>query len=141
MADGTRYSPFSPHPQFAEKPNNVWERKFTDKMGTPGRKGPLRYEEGIATDTDVPSGFTDGVMQGYRTAAGRPNHNMKVDTKFPQETLRERAHVGSASWVEAPTFRGEFAHGAVGDHGVVEYEVTTRDGGHYMRHNPACIQD
>ncbi|MEV4576039.1 hypothetical protein AB0K16_22615 [Nonomuraea jabiensis] len=138
MADGTRYSPFSPHPQYPEKPSPVWERKYGENTT---RRGPLRFEEGIATDTDVPSGFTEGVMQGYQTAAGRPNHNMKVDTKYPQETLRERAHVGSASWVEAPTFRGEFAHGAVGDHGVVEYEQITRDGGHYLRHNPACVQN
>lgn len=138
MAEGTRYSPFSPHPQYPEKPSPVWERKMGHNSQ---RRGPLRFEEGVATDTDVPSSFTDGVMQGYQTAPGRPNHNRKVDTKWPQETLAERAHVGSASWIEAPTFRGEFAHGGVGDHGAIEFEMVIRDGGHYLRRNPAQVMD
>ncbi|GAA2322377.1 hypothetical protein GCM10010149_89440 [Nonomuraea roseoviolacea subsp. roseoviolacea] len=138
MADGTSYSPFSPHPGYPEKAKPVWERKFHD-TGVPGRKGPLRFEEGIATDRDIPSGFTTGIMQGYETAPSRPNHNKKVDTKYPAETLAERAHVGSSSWVEAPLMLGEFSHGVNSDHGVIQYEVTHRDGGHYNRANYARV--
>lgn len=133
-------SNISPTPQFPERLTPVWERKFHDS-GTPGRKGPLRFEEGVATDTDVPDGFTTGIMQGYQTAPGRPNHNAKVDTQSPAETMRARAHVGSSSWVEAPTFLNEFSHGAQGDHGAIEYETVHRSGGHYLRQNPANISD
>lgn len=138
MAEGNRYSPFSPHPQYPEKPSPIWERKYGQNNE---RRGPLRFEEGVATDTDVPNSFTDGVLQGYQTAPGRPNHNRKVDTKWPAETMAERAHVGSASWIEAPTFNGEFAHGGVADYGVVQFEMVVRDGGHYMRRNPAQVTD
>jgi len=56
----------------------------------------------IATDTDVPQEFSKGAAQGYIPAAGRPNRNAAVHTKPAEETMRERAHVGSAAWVEAP---------------------------------------
>jgi hypothetical protein len=138
MADSTQTSPFAPTPHFPERLTPVWE----GKMGVnTERRGPLRFEEGIATDTDIPNGFRDGIMQGYGTAPGRPNHNQKVDTKYPQETLRERAHVGSSSWVEAPTFRSEFAHGAVGDHGVVEFEQINRGESKHIRANYATVTD
>lgn len=138
MADATQTSPFAPSPHFQERMTPVWE----GKVGHNGaRRGPLRFEEGIATDTDIPNGFREGIMQGYGTAPGRPNHNQKVDTKYPQETLRERAHVGSSSWVEAPIYRSEFGHGAIADHGVVEFEQVTRDGGMQRRSNYATVTD
>jgi len=140
MADATQKSPFAPHPAYPEKATPVWERKFHN-TGTPGRKGPLRFEEGIATDRDIPAGFTTGITQGYETAPGRPNHNKKVDTKYPAETLAERAHVGSASWVEAPTMLGEFSQGMNADKGAIHFEVVHRDGGHYNRVNYARVMD
>lgn len=138
MADPNVRSPLAPAPQYPERITPVWERKFHNS-GTPGRKGPLRYEEGIGTDTDIPDSFTEGIMQGYRTAPGRPNHNAKVDTKTSQETMQERAHVGSAAWVEAPTFIDEFSRGAFGNPDRVVYETVIRSGGHYMRQNPANV--
>src|SRR6202030_6763 len=78
----------------------------------PGGRGPLRFEEGIATDTAVPNDFMVGVMQGMQPAPGRPNHNANVYTKTAQETTQERAHLGSAAWPEAPTYTGAFAEGA-----------------------------
>jgi hypothetical protein len=108
---------------------------------TPGLRGPLRFEEGIATDTDVPSDFQVGLDQGYDTPAGRPNHNTNVFEKYPDETMKQRAHVGSAAWVEAPTYLGEFSQGNFGDHSQVVIEEVIRSGGRYQRMNPAQVAD
>ncbi|MFD9941568.1 MULTISPECIES: hypothetical protein [Nonomuraea] len=138
MADPIETSPLAPSPQYPERITPVYERK----AGVNGvRRGPLRFEEGVATDTDVPNDFQVGIMQGYVTAPGRPNHNRNVYVKAPAETLKQRAHVGSSSWIEAPTFLGEFAHGSYGDHGHIEYEQVTRYGGHYTRRNGAAVND
>jgi hypothetical protein len=128
----------APDPQFAERVGPVYERKFADNSP---RRGPLRFEEGVATDTDVPNEFTKGVMQGYVTAPGRPNHNLNVYEKYPEETMAERVHVGSASWVEAPTYIGEFAHGSFADFSKVTYEEVVRNGRRYERLSPAVVDD
>lgn len=128
----------APDPQYPETADYVYERKWAPSI--PGNRGPLRFEEGVATDTDIPNDFVVGMRQGLVSAPGRPNHNQKVDTKYPQETVAQRAHVGSAAWVEAPTFLGEFAYGAsVGD--VIEYQEVFRSGGHQYRVNPAQVTD
>lgn len=129
----------APNPGYPEKPVYQYERKAAE--GRPGNRGPLRFEEGIATDTDIPNDFQRGMGDGYMSAPGRPSHNAKVDTKSAQETLQERAHVGSASWVEAPTYLGEFAHGSFSDYAEIQYEEVFRSGGHYMRPNPAVVDD
>jgi hypothetical protein len=129
----------APAPGFPEKPEYQYERKMAP--GMPGNRGPLRFEEGVATDTDVPNDFQQGMGDGYLTSPGRPNHNMKVDTKPAQQTMQERAHVGSASWVEAPTYLSEFAHGSFSDYAEIQYEEVIRSGGHYMRPNPAVVDD
>lgn len=129
----------SPNPMFPEKAPNVYERKLAP--GMPGGRGPLRFEEGVATDTDIPVGFERGMDDGYIAAPGRPGHNAKVDTKYAQETMAERAHVGSAAWVEAPAFLGEFAHGSFADYDEVEFEQVDRSGSSYMRVNPAQVND
>jgi len=128
----------APDPQYPEKVSNVYEEKFG---ANPTRRGPLRFEEGVATDTDVPNEFTKGVMQGYITAPGRPNHNANVYEKFPEETMAERAHVGSAAWVEAPTYLGEFAHGSFNDYAALKYEQVVRDGSRYERTAPSVVTD
>jgi hypothetical protein len=127
----------APNPGFPERVGNTYETKVG--VNSP-RRGPLRFEEGIATDTDVPNDFTEGVMQGYRTPPGHPNHNANVYEKYPEETMRQRAHMGSAAWVEAPTFLGEFARGA-GVGSRIEYEQVDRSGGRYERLNPANVPD
>ena len=84
----------APDPKFPERTGTVYDRKVSP--ATSGQRGPLRFEEGIATDTDVPQEFTKGAMQGYMPAAGRPNRNAPVHTKTAEETMREqigRAHV------------------------------------------------
>lgn len=130
----------APDPLYPERTVNVYEEKMGNNVT---RRGPLRFEEGVATDTDVPNEFTKGVMQGYITAPGRPNHNANVYEKFPQETMAERAHVGSAAWVEAPTYLAEFAHGTAVPP-VNVYEAVQRGTGlgmRYERLNPSVVND
>ena len=129
----------APTPSFPEKVGATYERKMSP--AAPGLRGPLRFEEGIATDTDVPNDFQVGLDQGYDTPAGRPNHNVNVMEKYPEETMKERAHVGSAAWVEAPTYLGEFAQGNFGDHSQVVIEEVIRNGARYQRMNHASVQD
>jgi hypothetical protein len=106
MADMS--SPLAPGDRFPERVSNVWEAKMAPNA--PGGRGPMHFEEGIATDTDVPNDFVLGMRQGYETGP-RPNMNKNVFEKLPAETTQERAHVGSASWVEAPDYLGAFAGG------------------------------
>ena len=134
--DRTNVSPLAPDPRYPEKGRVVYERKMTENTA---RRGPLRFEEGVATDTDVPNDFTLGVMNGYTHAPGRPNRVAPTWVQPPEKTLKARAHVGSAAWPEAPTYLNEFAWGGFGNHGEVEFEMIKRDGGHYMRRNPAQV--
>lgn len=129
----------APQPKFPEKSGNTYDRKMSS--ATPGQRGPLRFEEGLATDTDIPSEFTNGAMQGYEPAAGRPNRNKAVHTKTAEETMRERAHVGSAAWVEAPANLSEFSAGGFADHGDNRFEEVFRSGAHQQKANPAVVQD
>ena len=128
----------SPAPQFPERSPQVYEMK---EAGNVTRRGPLRFEEGIATDTDVPTDFQKGMMQGSATAPGRPNRNAPVWDKPAAETLSERAHVGSAAWVEAPTFLGEFAHGTMNDYSAAKIETVARSGGRSQRASPTVVTD
>ena len=129
----------APAPRFPERPGNTYDRKMAGAL--PGQRGPLRFEEGLATDTDIPQEVANGARQGYIPAPGRPNRNAPVHTKPAEETMRERAHVGSAAWVEAPEMLGDFASGAFADHGVNVFEEEFRSGAHQQRQNPAVVQD
>ena len=129
----------APAPQNPERSPIMYDRTMSPAL--PGQRGPLRFEEGLATDTDIPMEFSKGAMQGYIPAPGRPNHNQNVFEKSPEETMRERAHVGSAAWVEAPTVLVDFASEAFADHGDNHFEEVFRDGGHQFRLNPAVVQD
>jgi hypothetical protein len=128
----------SPSPRFPERSPQGYEMKGA---GNPVRRGPLRFEEGIATDTDVPNDFQKGMAQGQASAPGRPNRNAPVWDKPAAETLAERAHVGSASWVEAPTFLGEFAHGTMNDYSAATIETAVRSGGKTARQSATVIND
>lgn len=136
---GMRNGGIAPTNPYSERTGNVYERKMAPAV--PGNRGPLRFEEGIATDTDVPNDFQLGMMQGYQSAPGRPNHNVNVYEKEAAETMAQRAHVGSAAWVEAPTFLGEFAQGSFTDYAEPSYLQVTRSGAHYERGNPAVVRD
>jgi hypothetical protein len=127
----------SPAPQFEERAATHFESVMTSN---PERRGVLRFEEGISTDTDVPREMVKGAMQGYKTPPNRPNHNMNVYEKPPQETMQERAHLGSAAWPDAPSFLGEFAHGT--SHiAEQKYEAVVRNGHHQQRMAPEVIHD
>lgn len=128
----------SPAPRFPERAPQVYERKGADNAT---RRGPLRFEEGIATDTDVPNDFQLGMEQGSAAAAGRPNRNAPVWQKPAAETLAERAHVGSAAWAEAPTYLGEFAHGTMNDYSAAQIETVARSGGRTQRTSPTVVND
>jgi len=128
----------APQPQFPERAPQMYEMKMS---GNPERRGPLRFEEGIATDTDVPTDFQKGIMSGFAAAPGRPNRNAPVWQKPAEETLSERAHVGSASWIEAPTFLGEFAHGSFSNNAEQIVETKLVSGGRTMRLNPTVVND
>lgn len=129
----------APSPKFPERPGNTYDRKVAGAV--PGQRGPLRFEEGVATDTDVPQEFTKGAMQGYVPAAGRPNRNAPVHTKTAEETMRERAHVGSAAWCDAPQNLTEFASGAFADHGQNVFEREIRSGARQQPANCAVVED
>ena len=131
--------PIAPAPRFPENADTFYDRAMAPSMA--GNRGPLRFEEGIATDTDIPQNFQKGAMQGYMPAPGRANHNQNVFEKFPEETMAERAHVGSAAWVEAPAMLQDFAAEAFADHGVVQFAEVMRSGGHMIRMNPAAVHD
>jgi hypothetical protein len=96
MADST--SPFAPTDRFPERVTNVVEAKMAPNVT--GQVGPDRFQEGIGTDTDVPNDFVEGLRDGYDTAG--PNRNKNVFEKPAEQTMQERAHVGSAAWVEGP---------------------------------------
>ena len=80
-------------------------------------------------------------MQGYMPSPGRPNRNAAVHTKTAEETMRERAHVGSAAWVEAPASLNDFASGAFADHGDNRFEQVVRSGAHQNAANPSVVND
>jgi hypothetical protein len=128
----------APNPQFPERSPQNYEVKMA---GNAERRGPLRFEEGVATDTDVPSDFQKGMASGFATAPGRPNRNAPVWQKPAAETLSERAHVGSAAWIEAPTFLGEFAHGSYGQNSEQVIETKVVSGGRSQRQNPTVVND
>lgn len=127
-----------PTPNFPERAPQAYEVKGA---GNAERRGPLRFEEGIATDTDVPNDFQVGIQNGFAAAPGRPNRNAPVWQKPAAETLSERAHVGSASWIEAPTFLGEFSHGSFSDNAEQKIETKLVSGGRSMRMNPTVVND
>lgn len=128
----------SPAPRFPERAPNMYERKGADNTT---RRGPLRFEEGIATDTDVPTDFQKGLASGSATAPGRPNRNAPVWQKPAAETLAERAHVGSAAWIEAPSMLGEFAHGTYTTYSEQQIETAVRSGGRAQRVAPTVVND
>lgn len=129
----------APNPKFPEQAPVTYDRKVTP--AAPGQRGPLRFEEGLATDSDVPNEFMLGAQQGYSPAPGRPNRNAPVHTKTAEETMRERAHVGSAAWIESQDFLGEFSGAAFSDHGSNVIEVVARNGARQQHPNPTVVTD
>jgi hypothetical protein len=61
--------------------------------------------------------------------------------KYPEETMRERAHVGSASWIEAPAVLSEFVQGSMSGDGMPAFEYEQNSGGKMNRMNPTVVND
>lgn len=119
----------------------VSPRTFETKMAPsrPGVRGPLRYEEGLATDRDVPRDFERGATEGFGTDPRQSDVDRETQFKHAAETMRERAHPGSAAWTDSPTFRREFASEANSDWDEPSYKQVDRSGGRYERTNVAKI--
>lgn len=129
---------FAPQNPFPESGRNVFERKMAESIT--GNKGPLRFQEGVAADTDVPSDFARGAYGDtapYRgaSAATNPEHVFKR----ADQTMKERAHVGSASWIESPTVLGDFVQGSVSGDSQPTFEYAYNSGAHQARPNPVRV--
>ncbi len=136
MADaGSPLAPLNPYP---ERVTNVFEAKVAPAVA--GQVGPTRFEEGLATDPGVPANFLEGIRQGYVTAAGRMNHNANVYEKYPDETMSERMHPGSAAWTSAPEFLGGFA-GGTSSEAERRFIAVQLSGGPQKRRNEAEVLD
>ena len=130
----------APNPMFPEKGTPMFER--TAAPSVPGNRGPLRFEEGIATDTDVPYDFGVGAYEDTAPAPGRENHNNpEMFYKYAEETMRERAHVGSSAWIEAPAMLGDFVQGSMSGEGMPTFEYAVNSGGIAKRPNPTVVYD
>lgn len=132
----TNQSPLAPVAVPPSQVSAVYERKMAPDA--PGGRGPLRFEEGLATDTDLPMEFVTGMRQGYVTDSR--GHNQSVYIKDAALTQRERVHVGSASWVEAPTFLAGFANGASSE-AERNYIQVNQGEGRKQRRSPAQVLD
>ena len=55
--------------------------------------------------------------------------------------MAERAHVGSASWIEAPTMLQDFVIGASAGQNGPEFEMELGSEQRLIRLNPAQVQD
>lgn len=126
----------APAPSVPQQQSAVYEVKVAPDM--PGGRGPMRFEEGLGTDTDLPDEFVNGMRQGYATDAR--GHNLNVYEKFPEETMRERIHCGSAAWTESPTYLSSFMGGASPE-AEQNYIQVNRSGASYLRRNPAQVLD
>lgn len=99
------------------------------------RRGPLRFEEGIPTDTDVPTEFGKGAYDDTNNV--RP----RLEVKSAQETMRERAHVGSSTWIEAPTMLSDFVYGAQAGRNSPSYEREMGSQARIRRINASTVND
>jgi hypothetical protein len=132
----------SPAPMFPEVGRNeiMYEGQMAPSI--PGNKGPLRFEEGVATDTDVPNDFAKGAYEDTAPSPMRMNHpNPEMFYKYAVDTMRERAHVGSASWVEAPSVLSEFVEGAMAGDDMPKWEYSYNSGSHMNRPNVTVVYD
>jgi len=128
-------APQNPYP---ERVGSRFDRTVAPSI--PASRGPLRFEEGIATDTDVPMDFARGAYFDTTSDPARHNHNNpEMLYKHADETMRERAHIGSAAWIEAPGMLSDFVQGAGAGQGMPAYELVRNPLTHRMNRPPANI--
>jgi hypothetical protein len=92
----------------------------------------------VATDTDIPFEFGRGAY-GDTAGDARGHTTLGCMIKTPQETMRERVHMGSASWIEAPSELSEFVQGAMSDH--PSFERVQGSERRILRNNPTVVND
>lgn len=102
------------------------------------RRGPLRFEEGLATDTDIPNDFGQGA---YGDTQGDGRGRPFTVVKDPAQTQAERVHVGSASWIEAPTMLSDFVIGASAGQNGPSFEMELGSERRLVRISPAQVFD
>lgn len=130
----------APVPMYPERSPNVFQRQMG--AGIPGNRGPNRFQEGVMTDTDVPYDFGVGAYSDTAPSPLRSNqNNPEMFYKYPEETMRERAHMGSASWIEAPALLGDFVQGSVAGDVMPQFEMVYNNGMHQARPNKTVIFD
>jgi hypothetical protein len=62
--------------------------------------------------------------------------------KHADETMKERAHIGSAAWIEAPGMLSDFVQGAGAGQGMPAYESVVNPLTHRMnRPSPTIVRD
>ena len=112
----------APNPLYPERGAQSYQGQMGPNI--PGNKGSLRFEEGVATDTDVPNDFARGAYFDPSFAPGRINHNnSEMVFKRAEDTLAARAHVGSSTWIEAPAMLGDFVQGANAGQTMPQFET------------------
>src|SRR5262245_11579142 len=130
----------APNPLYPERAPQAFEVAYAGNV--PGNRGDMRFEEGIGTDTDVPNDFVRGAFIDTTNAPGRINHNNpEMVYKYPEETMAERAHVGSSSWIEAPAMLSDFVAGASAGQTPPQFEMIIVPGGYMYRRAPTVITD
>ena len=126
---------------YPEQQQGVYERNMAPSIT--GNKGPQRFQEGVESDTDVPNDFQIGAY-GDTQPGGRPTvavPSTESVFKRAQDTMKERAHVGSAAWIEAPQMLSDFVDGSRGgDHtqDSVQWEEAFNSGGPQKR--PSAVR-
>jgi hypothetical protein len=126
----------APDPRVSERtPQSYGETVGPNRSG---QRGPLRFEEGIATDGPVTGDFREGISDGLVTAPDSPNHNNPaVQYKPAVKVMQERAHIGSSSWIDAPSMLGEFVGGV--SEPPINFPLVRRSGGRYERKNAVIV--
>lgn len=130
--------PIAPQNPYPEAQQTVFERNMAPSI--PMNRGPLRFEEGTAMEAEVTTDFGQGAYGDTAPAPTRVNHaNRNALYKPAEQTMRERAHVGSASWIEAPDVLSDFVTGAVAGDGMPQFELAQNSGMHMNRPNPVRV--
>jgi hypothetical protein len=128
-------APQNPYP---EAMRNVFERTMAPSI--PGNRGPLRFQEGVATETEVTYDFAEGAYMDTASAPSRQNHNNRdMFYKPAEQTMQERAHVGSAAWIESPDVLSDFVQGSVAGDGMPRFETAYNSGAHMNRPNAVRV--
>lgn len=127
-------APQNPYP---EQQQGVFERTVAPSIT--GNRGPLRFQEGVQTDTDIPNDFARGAYVDTAPNGRFSMPNSEMFYKRAEETTKERAHVGSASWIEAPEVLGDFVTGTVAGDGPRRFEMAYNSGTYMNRPNAVRV--